>query len=76
MLHTARAHYLAKMWKLANIPLQNIGPYVGNGRLQDGSIDWIRRAYPENVETILMENESTNSIDESDEEFADEEFTE
>ena len=76
MLHTASAHYVAKMWRLANIPLQNIGPYVGNGWLRDGSIDWIRRAYPDNVESILMENGSTNFMDESDWELSDDEYTE
>jgi hypothetical protein len=63
MKHTARAHYVAKIWRQANIPLQTIGSYVGNGWLPDGSIDWIDRAYPANVESLLLENTSSEPAD-------------
>ena len=63
MKHTARVHYVAKIWRQANIPLQTIGSYVGNGWLPDGSIDWIDRAYPANVESLLLENTSSEPAD-------------
>ena len=49
MKHTARAHYIAKIWKQAIIPFQSIDSFVNNGWLPDGSIDWIEQAYPSNV---------------------------
>ena len=65
MKHTSRAHYVAKIWRQAIIPNQTIGSYVGNGWLPDGSIDWIDRAYPENVECLLIGNTSLEPADDT-----------
>lgn len=66
MKHTSRAHYVATIWRQANVPLQSIGSFVGNGWLPDGSIDWIYRAYPANVEILLMQNASSEPADDND----------
>ena len=53
--HTARAHYVARIWKHATLPLQQIVVFVINGRLEDGSIDWIDAAFPEKIESLFSE---------------------
>ena len=51
--HTSRAHYVAKMWKQAVIPLQSIDSFENCGWLTDGSVDWIDDAYPEDLESLF-----------------------
>ena len=53
--HTARAHYVAKIWKQASLPLQNIDSFVNHGQLEDGSIDWIDATFPEELECLFTE---------------------
>ena len=51
--HTARAHYIAKLWRLAAVPMQHLDHFENNGWLPDGNIDWIDDAYPSNVESLF-----------------------
>ena len=53
--HTARAHYVAKIWKQATLPLQQIDSFVNHGWLADGAIDWIDAAFPEEIESLFAE---------------------
>ena len=61
MKHTARSHYVAKMWKLASLPVQNLDSFLDNGWLNDGNIDWIECPYPNNVETLFGDNEKSSA---------------
>ena len=73
MKHTSRAHYVAKMWRQANIPFQSIGLFSDNGWFPDGSIDRIDQAYPSNLECLLMENEASEATDDDDQDNVDDE---
>ena len=53
--HTARAHYVAKIWKQATLPLPQIDSFVNHGWLADGSIDWIDAAFQEEIESLFVE---------------------
>ena len=73
--HTARAHYIARIWKQAAIPFQNIEPFTNYGWLADGAIDWVEQAYPTDVKTLFldkMNSDSTENLDENDDENDDE----
>ena len=63
--HTARAHYVAKIWKQATLPLQQIETFENHGWHADGSIDWIDAAFPEEIESLFTEKV------ESDDDFED-----
>ena len=53
--HTSRAHYVAKIWRKAELPLQDIGSFQHNGWLPDGSIDWIQDPFPEELGSLFVE---------------------
>ena len=83
--HTARAHYVAKIWKDASKPLQNIDSFIGYGWLEDGNIDWIDAAFPEKLESIFaardknedfVEVEDDENLEEEEEEEEDDEINE
>ena len=63
--HTARAHYMAKIWKQATMPLQEIESLENSGWLADGSIDWIDAAFPEEIESLFA-GKSVNSDNDND----------
>ena len=56
--HTARARYIAKIWKHAYVPYQSLDLFQNNGSLEiDRNINWIERAYLTNVESLFKETE-------------------
>ena len=59
--HTSQAHYIAKMWKLASYPLQNLDPFADNGWCVNGSIDWIECAFPSDVITLFCEEKESDT---------------
>ena len=61
--HTSRAHYVAKIWKQATLPLQQIDSFVNYGWSEDGSIDWIDKAFPEELESLFAEKKVEPSDD-------------
>ena len=63
--HTSCAHYVAKIWNQATLPLQQIDSFVNHGWSEDGSIDWINRAFPEKLESLFAEKKVGSSDDES-----------
>ena len=78
--HIARAHYVAKIWKQATIPLQEIESFENNGWLADGSIDWIDAAFPEEMESLFTEkavrSDDNNDFEKVNEEEADDKIEE
>ena len=64
--HSARAHYVAKIWKQACSPLQHIDSFSNNGWLPDGSVDWIERAYPSDVESLFIAAVPENDVNDDD----------
>ena len=65
--HTARAHYIATMWKRASVPVQALGPFENNGWLPNGTIDWVDCAYPNDVGTLFSAQNSTSNLDDDQE---------
>ena len=65
--HTARAHYIAKMWKLADAPIQSLDHFDCNGWLPDGTIDWIDEPYPSDVEILFTVQQNSPSIEDDEE---------
>lgn len=61
--HTSRAHYVAKIWKHAESPLQDIGSFQHYGWLPDGSIDWIDDAFPEELGSLFVEKSAPEDDD-------------
>ena len=53
--HTARAHHVAKIWKQATMPLQQIDAFEESGWFADGSVEWIDKAFPEEIESLFAE---------------------
>ena len=74
---------MAKIWKQATLPLQQMVTFVNHGWLEDGSIDWIDAAFHKEIESLFSEKkvegdddfEGLNELDdlEEDEDEADEE---
>lgn len=64
--HTARAHYIAKIWKHANIPMQDIDSFVNYSWLADGNVDWIEVPYPTDVADLFGESTPYNNDDNDD----------
>ena len=46
---------MAKIWKQATLPLQQIVTFVNHGWLEDGSIDWIDAAFHKEIESLFSE---------------------
>lgn len=67
--HTARAHYIARIWKQASIPYQNIEPFTNYGWLPDGNIDWVEQAYPSDVESLFADKVNSGSTENDDENY-------
>ena len=61
--HTTRAHYVAKMWRRADEPIQSLDSYANNGWLPDGNIDWVDEIFPEKIETLFSTNRDSNEKD-------------
>ena len=55
--HTSRAYYVAKVWKNACIPFQDIDSFTNYCWYPDGSIDWIDIPYPSDVADLYGEND-------------------
>ena len=81
--HTARSHYIAKIWRLASFPVQCLDSFLNNGWLIDGNIDWIECPYPSVIEKLFgdknessvagIENETDEIIDADDDDDDDDE---
>ena len=57
--HTSRAHYVAKIWKPASLPLQHIDSFVNHGWLADGSRARMlfllrKRSMPQKTMIVIM----------------------
>lgn len=50
--NTARAHYIAKIWRNATESLQCLDSFQYNGWLEDGNIDWIDQMFPDDLEDV------------------------
>ena len=48
-LHMERANYVAKLWKLAGVPMLNPISPIGSGWDEDGDILWIENMLPDEV---------------------------
>ena len=57
--HTTRAHYVAKIWRRAGVPIQSLDHFEHNGWLPDGNIDWVHEIFPENIETLFFSRDDT-----------------
>ena len=58
-----RAHYVAKMWRQAGVPIQSLDHFQNNGWLPDGTIDWVQEMFPENIETLFTSKDDTTEED-------------
>ena len=60
-----RANYVAKLWKMAGIPMLNAPFPVGYGWGEDGDIQWIEQILPEDISILFIQNkDSDNDSDE------------
>ena len=57
--HTSRAYYVAKVWRNARTPFQDIDSFTNYCWYPDGSIDWIDTPYPNDVADLYGENDCT-----------------
>jgi hypothetical protein len=56
-LHADRCNFVANMWKQSIIPKIDIPPIDSCGWYQDGSIQWIDKAFPDEITDILLDPE-------------------
>ena len=63
--HTSRAHYVAKIWKHASFPLQEIYSFKNYGWFADGTIDWIDTAFPAELESLFAEKNNAPDDDDT-----------
>ena len=60
--HTSRAYYVSKIWKNADVLLQDIEPFTNFCCLPDGSIDWIYTPYSNDIAGLFGEFEGSQDI--------------
>ena len=56
---------MAKIWKQAAQPLQQIDSFVNHGWLADGSIDWIDTAFREEIESLFAKKKIDSTDDDN-----------
>ena len=65
--NTARAHYIAKIWRNAIESLQCLDSFQYNGWLEDGNIDWIDQMFPDDLEVMFTASEGSPAEENSEE---------
>ena len=51
--HIARANLVARIWRQASQSIINVQEPVNHGWLEDMSIDWVTKRYPEDIAVLL-----------------------
>lgn len=69
-LHMERTNYVARLWKTANSSIQNAPSPAGYGWNQDGDIQWVEEILPEDISTLFLQTDASDSEEEF---FGDEE---
>ena len=78
-LHMERANYVARLWKLAGVPMLNPPSPIGSGWDEDGDIQWIENMLPDEVSSIFLKTDDSDSEEDncdSEDEYYGEEETE
>ena len=73
------ANDVAKLWKLAGVPMLNPPSPIGSGWDKDGDIQWIENMLPDEVSSIFLKTDDSDSEEDnchSKDEYYDEEETE
>ena len=65
LLHAKRSDYIARAWRLANRPLQLMDEPKRHGWMDDFTIQWVDKMYPEDVTDLLIGKEDNNEEEES-----------
>ena len=60
-LHMERANDVARLWKLAGVPMLNPPSPIGSGWDKDEDIQWIENMLPDEVSSILLKTDDTDS---------------
>ena len=66
-LHTHRANYVAKIWKLTMENQVNCPDITQHGWNEDGRIKWIENVFPEDIEEVLLHENFEKEFDIGDE---------
>ena len=78
-LHLESANYVARLWKLAGIPMLNPPSPIGSGWDEDGDIQWIENMLPDEVSSNFLKTDDSDSQEDnydSDDEYYGKEETE
>ena len=65
-LHMKRANYVARLWKLAEVPMLNPPTPIGSGWDEDGNNQWIENMLPDKVSSIFLKTDDSDSEDNCD----------
>ena len=60
-LHMEKANYVARLWKLAGVPMLNPPLPIGSGWDEDGDIQWIENMLPDKVSSIFLKTDDSDS---------------
>ena len=74
-----KANYVARLWKLAGVPMLNPPSPIGSGWDEDGDIQWIENMLPDEVSSIFLKTDDSDSEEDncdSEDEYYGEEETE
>ena len=55
------ANDVAKLWKLAGVPMLNPPSPIGSGWDKDGDIQWIENMLPDEVSSVLFKTDDSDS---------------
>ena len=55
-LHISRANYVARRYRLSEQAVIEEPSKELHGWLEDGQIDWVKQAFPEDIELLLVED--------------------
>ena len=78
-LHMKKANYVARLWKLAKVTMLNPPSLIGSGSDEDGEIQWIEDMLPDEVSSIFLKTNDSDSEEDncdSEDEYYGEEETE
>ena len=59
-LHSRRANYIARVWKLCFRPVIDYDDITSHGWKENGQTVWTSEEFPNDIEAILVGDESSN----------------
>lgn len=63
VLHCMRANYIARMWRLSDLPILSLPPVSESGWMGDFRIKWVEIPYPKEISELLIETDDESDVE-------------